>query len=67
MKLEELRAESNGELLETQLDRELNDWARWDRLNRNFQGRYGDPDAAVVEARSARTSRSSKSKATLRT
>jgi hypothetical protein len=50
VKVEELRSWVNSELLETQHDRELTDWARFGRLNRRWQKRYQDPNDVVLEA-----------------
>lgn len=50
VKLEDLRAWSNSELLEMQHDRELKDWGRWGQLNRRFDARYRDPNDVLIEA-----------------
>ena len=50
VQIEELRAWSNGELLETQLDRELTDWAHWGRRHRTWEKRLRDPGDVLIEA-----------------
>lgn len=60
VKIEDLRCWSNSELLETQHDRELKDWAHWGRLNRRFDQRYRDPEDVLLEADLIRKQRAAK-------
>lgn len=50
VQIEELRAWSNGELLETQYDRELTDWAHWGRQHSAWEMRLRDPGDVLLEA-----------------
>jgi len=50
VKIEDLRAWSNSEFLETQHDRELKDWAHWERIGKRFDQRYIDPNDVLLEA-----------------
>lgn len=49
VKVEELRAWANSELLEKQLECELREWARFGRQSRKWEKRYEDPDDVVLE------------------
>ena len=50
VKIEDIRAWSNSELLETQHDRELKDWAHWGQIDRRFDAQYKDPNDVLLEA-----------------
>lgn len=50
IQIEELRAWSNGELLETQHERELTDWAHWGRRHEAWEKRLRDPGDVLIEA-----------------
>lgn len=50
VKIEDIRAWSNSELLEIQHDRELKDWGRWGQLNRRFDASLKDPNDVLIEA-----------------
>lgn len=64
IQIEELRAWSNGELLETQLDRELTDWAHWGRRHEAWEERLRDPGDALIEADRLRQQQTAKRPAT---
>jgi hypothetical protein len=50
VEVEELRAETNSELAETLLARELKDWARFGKLRRQRDARLEDPDDVYLKA-----------------
>ena len=50
VQIEELRAWSNGELLETQLDRELSDWTHWGRRHHALEKQLRDPGDVLLKA-----------------
>lgn len=51
---EELRAETNHELMETLHQRELEDWTRFGRRNHRREKRLRDPNDALLEAKRIR-------------
>ena len=64
VQIEELRAWSNGELLETQHERELTDWAHWGRRHQAWEKRLRDPSDVLIDAGRPRKKQAAKRPAT---